>query len=124
MRLAIFSILQYFVHLPAMASNVLTLVVIFLPLSSLWASASTTSQGSQPVKHRSRFMGSLTSRLGSMGPIVAGKDLNGPLSPSDTPTTKISSFSPPNSARTSKMYRDLEAQGMHGMDHFFGVSKA
>ncbi|KAL8762471.1 MAG: hypothetical protein Q9184_001554, partial [Pyrenodesmia sp. 2 TL-2023] len=37
---AIFSIIQYFVPLPSMDSNVLTLVTIFLPLSSLWASSS------------------------------------------------------------------------------------
>ena len=38
--IALFSILQYFVHVPELASNVLTLVIIFLPLSSIWAGVS------------------------------------------------------------------------------------
>lgn len=37
---ALFSILQYFVNVPELASNVVTLVVIFLPLSSIWAGSS------------------------------------------------------------------------------------
>lgn len=36
---ALFSILQYFVHVPELYSNVLTLVIISLPLSSIWASS-------------------------------------------------------------------------------------
>ena len=45
---AIFSIIQYYTSIPAMSSNVLTLVAIFLPLSSLWASKTTISTG---IKH-------------------------------------------------------------------------
>ncbi|MCJ1344671.1 hypothetical protein MMC31_002874 [Peltigera leucophlebia] len=40
---AIFSIIQYYTSIPAMSSNVLTLVTVFLPLSSLWAAKTTTS---------------------------------------------------------------------------------
>ena len=35
--------MQYYTSIPAMSSNVLTLVTIFLPLSSLWASKTTKS---------------------------------------------------------------------------------
>ncbi len=38
--------------------------------------------------------------------------------------TRINHPSTPNSARTDKMFDDLEAQGMRGMDHFFGIAKA
>ncbi|KAI9835074.1 MAG: hypothetical protein M1819_002626 [Sarea resinae] len=37
---SIFSILEYFTSVPELGSNSLTLVAIFLPLSSMWASAS------------------------------------------------------------------------------------
>lgn len=46
-KLAIFSIIQYYSSIPAMSSNVLTLVAIFLPLSSLWASKTTRSAASK-----------------------------------------------------------------------------
>ncbi|OQD76983.1 hypothetical protein PENDEC_c003G05230 [Penicillium decumbens] len=36
---ALFSILQYFAHVPELADNVLTLVTLSLPLSSIWAGA-------------------------------------------------------------------------------------
>jgi pheromone alpha factor receptor len=36
---AMFSILQYFAHVPELADNVLTLVTLSLPLSSIWAGA-------------------------------------------------------------------------------------
>ncbi|KAJ5197764.1 uncharacterized protein N7498_006881 [Penicillium cinerascens] len=36
---ALFSILQYFSHVPELADNVLTLVTLSLPLSSIWAGA-------------------------------------------------------------------------------------
>ena len=45
--LAIFSILQFITPVPAISSNVLTTVIIFLPLSSLWASATVTHNPSQ-----------------------------------------------------------------------------
>ncbi|KAH0558545.1 hypothetical protein GP486_004800 [Trichoglossum hirsutum] len=55
---AIFSILAYFVDFPGMASLTLTLVAMLVPLSSMWASASTAersqSSGSQGY-HRKLF---------------------------------------------------------------------
>ncbi|OJJ80076.1 alpha-factor pheromone receptor STE2 [Aspergillus glaucus CBS 516.65] len=49
---ALFSILQYFVHVPELYSNVLTLVIISLPLSSIWAS-STVEQKSRVTSRTS-----------------------------------------------------------------------
>ena len=43
----IFSVLEYTSDIPEMDSNVITLVTIFLPLSSLWASA--TPEGRQTL---------------------------------------------------------------------------
>ena len=45
--LAIFAILQFTTSVPAISTNVLTTVVIFLPLSSLWASATVTASSSR-----------------------------------------------------------------------------
>lgn len=52
---AIFSITQYYIVIPELNSNVVTLVVISLPLSSIWAGAaleSSRSLRSQDKKHR------------------------------------------------------------------------
>ena len=45
---ALFSALQYLIDFPAIASFVLTLVALFLPLSSLWASASVEGNSASP----------------------------------------------------------------------------
>ena len=125
---AIFSILQYYTNVPELSSNVLTLVTIFLPLSSLWASANVLPQGGQLMGRRTnRFFASPQSNVTSQGPVLtgtAGDYSNGPSSPAFTADTAIGSGSPPSPSRTEKMYGDLEAQGMHGMDHFFGTSRA
>ncbi|EYE90769.1 alpha-factor pheromone receptor STE2 [Aspergillus ruber CBS 135680] len=49
---AFFSILQYFVHVPELYSNVLTLVIISLPLSTIWA-GSTFEQKSRVTSRTS-----------------------------------------------------------------------
>ncbi|KAJ5815816.1 Fungal pheromone mating factor STE2 GPCR [Penicillium robsamsonii] len=52
---AIFSIIQYYITVPELASNVVTLVVISLPLSSIWAGAAlehARRTGSQDYPHR------------------------------------------------------------------------
>ncbi|KZF23576.1 hypothetical protein L228DRAFT_282287 [Xylona heveae TC161] len=60
---AIFSILQYFTNVPEMGSNVLTVVSIFLPLSSMWATSSTYGQSSASSEPsaRQKLMSSFTS---------------------------------------------------------------
>ncbi|KAL8722008.1 MAG: hypothetical protein Q9181_007586 [Wetmoreana brouardii] len=109
---AIFSIIEYFVPLPSMDANVLSLVTIFLPLSSLWASAS--------IDHRKRHSakpelhGKLLGSNGSAptGPLVGEKFLIGPLSPSETANSRSSHSNPPTPTRVQheRSYVDLEAQ--------------
>ncbi|KAL8826600.1 MAG: hypothetical protein Q9170_007338 [Blastenia crenularia] len=109
---AIFSVIEYFVPLPSMDSNVLSLVTIFLPLSSLWASSSVDNRKRElqlpPVQGK---------RLGSdgtamTGPLVDEKLLIGPLSPSETATFGTSHSSPRSQTHTQNQHFefDLEAQ--------------
>lgn len=122
-QIAIFSILQFATDVPAISSNVLTTVVIFLPLSSLWASASTHTTVNRSTSHRSnntavgssgtgynsaslrhKIFGSGASGYGTSGPIVGARDDNRPgwLSPD-------SGISMQNNGGVE---RDLEAQGL------------
>ncbi|KAI9880515.1 MAG: hypothetical protein M1830_002555 [Pleopsidium flavum] len=108
---AIFSILQYFTDIPEMGSNVLTLVAIFLPLSSIWASSSIDShhRGSTNPDFPRKLFGSYAS--GSTGPLVDRKTFNGRLSPAETTNTRISNSSLPSPANAGQhnAYSDLEA---------------
>ncbi|KAL8799026.1 MAG: hypothetical protein Q9182_006205 [Xanthomendoza sp. 2 TL-2023] len=117
-RLAIFSIVEYVVDLPSMDSNVLTLVTIFLPLSSLWASASLDHHHHKPTaepKHRhGKFLGN--DNTASTGPLVDETFLIAPLTPTKTTTTtttsRLSQSNPP-SPKTPTHHHDfvdLEAQ--------------
>ncbi|KAL8995844.1 MAG: hypothetical protein Q9169_004496 [Polycauliona sp. 2 TL-2023] len=111
---AIFSIIGYFVDLPSMDSNVLTLVTIFLPLSSLWASASLDyrKKPSEKPKYTGKLL--VTSATGSTGPLINEKCLIGPLSPSETATSRSSHSNPPSPSniRDQGIHVDLEAQKM------------
>ncbi|KAL8902373.1 MAG: hypothetical protein Q9207_004757 [Kuettlingeria erythrocarpa] len=104
---AIFSIIEYFVPLPSMDSNVLTLVAIFLPLSSLWASASVDNrrQGSPQPQLGGKMLGS----GGTAGPLLDDRFLNGPLSPSATTTTETNGSDAPET-HVRDLNLDLEAQ--------------
>ncbi|KAI4174915.1 MAG: hypothetical protein LQ343_001942 [Gyalolechia ehrenbergii] len=109
---AIFSIIEYWVPLPSIDSHVLTLVTIFLPLSSLWASASVDNRKrslEQPMVHGKLLSSKSTA---TTGPLVGEKFLDGPLSPSATATTKTSNSSLPSPAKTHDQHInvDLEAQ--------------
>ncbi|KAL8910466.1 MAG: hypothetical protein Q9171_004217 [Xanthocarpia ochracea] len=111
---AIFSIIHYFVDLPDMDANVLTLVTIFLPLSSLWASASLDyrkKSSAKPIFH-GKLLGSYGTA--TTGPLVGGKFLIGPLSPSETATSRSSQSPPPSpsNAHDQGIHLDLEAQKM------------
>lgn len=120
-RIAIFSMLPYFTHVPAIASNVLTLVAIFLPLSSLWASANmstrttSTSVPSSPASNsngfsfREKFFSNLSS--GSAGPLITHKFFDGPLSPSTTVMTRRSQSSMLGPMK-GDVLRDLENQDL------------
>lgn len=103
-----------------MGSNVLTLVAIFLPLSSIWASSTVDShqqqQSPSTPSFRRKLFGSYTSR--SSGPFADRKAFGGPLSPtSDTATTRVSNSSLPSPVKSDPqhVYSDLEAQGQLGV---------
>ncbi|KAI9709819.1 MAG: hypothetical protein M1812_007611 [Candelaria pacifica] len=109
---AIFSILQYFTDIPEMGSNVLTLVAIFLPLSSMWASFSvenSSQASSSPDSHR-KFLGSYSSGSTSTG--STSKPPNGTPSPTDTTFTHTSHTALPSpiTATARDEEKDLEAQ--------------
>ena len=105
---ALFSTLQYAVSNPALYSNALTCVAIFLPLSSLWASASLDSRF-QACKEQHYGNKMIPSYLSSTGR-PDGKAIN-PLSPTNTENTGASAHSPHNIGQRQAL-RDLEAQGM------------
>ncbi|KAI4248160.1 MAG: hypothetical protein LQ352_006005 [Teloschistes flavicans] len=116
---AIFSIIEYFVPVPSMDSNVLSLVVIFLPLSSLWASASNDHRKrytAQPKFH-GKLLGSDGSAL--TGPLVGEQFLIEPLSPSATATSRTShsSLVPPTNTKHGRDDADLEAQQLAELGH-------
>ena len=109
---AIFSILQYTTSIPSMDSNVLTLVAIFLPLSSIWASSSGIGRAPATVESE-RQPNYFNSFTGSARPLVDYKTSKAPLSPTNTATTRISSSLPsPANPTQQDMYLDLEAQGL------------
>ncbi|KAF6230161.1 hypothetical protein HO133_004500 [Letharia lupina] len=111
--LALFSTLQYAVNNPALYSNALTCVAIFLPLSSLWASASLDSrfQASKEQHYGNKMVpSSLSASTGRPD----ARTINGPLSPTNTENTGTSGSgarSPQNIGQRQAL-RDLEAQGM------------
>ncbi|KAL8942578.1 MAG: hypothetical protein Q9216_001560 [Gyalolechia sp. 2 TL-2023] len=109
---AIFSIIEYWVPLPSINSHVLTLVTIFLPLSSLWASASVDDRKrsmEQQMGHGKllRSDGTATPR-----PLIGAKFLDSPHSPSATATTRTSNSGLPSPTKPHDHHLDfdLEAQ--------------
>ena len=105
-----------------MDSNVLTLVTIFMPLSSLWASASLDyrkQSTGKPKFHGGILLGS--NGTASTGPLVDKKRLVGPLSPSETATSSSSQSNPPSPSniRDQGVNVDLESQKMvvRGLRH-------
>ena len=113
----IFAILQFVVTTPAMNSNVLTAVAIFLPLSSLWASASidTRLQASKSGNVRRGITygsGSGTSGIGKSAGV--GKGASGARSYSNATTSSGMALSPLTftSSDGNSFAKDLEAQGV------------
>ncbi|KAL9127011.1 MAG: hypothetical protein Q9217_004026 [Psora testacea] len=109
---AVLSILQYWVN-PAMSSNALTAVAIFLPLSSLWASASIDSRTSASKESRKVFANYPS---GFSEPTTYRQTPSGPVSPAHTATTLrgSDSRSNPSSPGQHQFYSDLEKQGLAG----------
>ena len=103
----------------SLASFVLTAVALSLPLSSLWASASLDGRFRQSRQNNfsPQIIGSQGSR--STGPLANRKDFTGPLSPTFTMSTRITSgLSSPRDGDQHQAFRDLEAQGLAGIGEF------
>ena len=122
--LAIFSVLQYVVDNPAMSSNELTMAAIFLPLSSLWASASIRNRSSSPegcLNHEKKFFFGHGSR--STGPLVDQQVLDKKIPPSPTDTSKtdsmFSSLPSPRRTHEQEVFKDMEHQGLAVDGHHF-----
>lgn len=97
-----------------MDSNVLTLVSIFLPLSSMWAASSI--DGRAPSFTGPRVPGKSfnnTYKTNSTGPLANQRVINGPVSPSNSTGTRTndSSLLSPLEDHFQKDFVDLEAQG-------------
>ena len=113
---AIFLLAPYFISFPGLSSNVLTLVTIFLPLSSLWAAAAVTAR-SQPTpsqlaspsnmnrsgNFRQRLLRSFTP--GNTGLLVGLQDTKAKLSLS---ATAVSQSSAQSHAHLSVLVNGLE----------------
>ena len=105
--------MQYAVSTPALYTNALTCVVIFLPLSSLWASASLDSrfQASKEQHYGNKM---ISSGLSASTGRAHGRNSNGPVSPADTDKIGASGSGAhsPHNAGQRQALQDLEAQGM------------
>ncbi|KAL9124036.1 MAG: hypothetical protein Q9175_008269 [Cornicularia normoerica] len=110
---ALFATLQYAVNNPALYSNALTCVAIFLPLSSLWASASLVSrfQASKEQHYGNKM---IPSSLSASTGHPDGRISHGPLSPMNTESIGAgdSGAHSPHNIGQRQALRDLEAQGM------------
>lgn len=116
--LALFSTLQFAVSNPALYSNALTCVAIFLPLSSLWASASLDSRF-QASRERQFGNTMIPSNLLASAGRPEGRTINGPLSPTTTENIGASgsgAYSPHYLGQRQAL-GDLEAQGMVEIGH-------
>ncbi|KAJ5511464.1 Fungal pheromone mating factor STE2 GPCR [Penicillium expansum] len=110
---AIFSIIQYYITVPELASNVVTLVVISLPLSSIWAGAAlehSRRPGSQDNPHRRNLWRALVGGAESI------------LSPTKDSPTSLSAMT----AAQTLCYSDQTiSKGSHNSrdtDAFYGIA--
>lgn len=111
---AIFSILENFTSVPELGSQVLTLTAIFLPLSSMWASASLHDKKSHADVSsgaRRKLIGSYTSGSSDgprsekvLSPLHLGSTGLPSAKTSHSPNASIDAF--------SKMDTDVEANGL------------
>ncbi|CAI7659661.1 unnamed protein product [Penicillium glandicola] len=112
---AIFSIIQYYITVPELASNVVTLVVISLPLSSIWAGAALEHlrrSGTQDHRHRRNLWRAL----------VGGAESR--LSPSPTKDSPTS-LSAMTAAQTLCYSDHTMSKGSHNSrdtDAFYGIA--
>ena len=111
---AVFSILQCWDISPAMNSNALTACAIFLPLSSLWASASIGKRSQASKESRDKFA---NYPPGFSDSSTYRKTSTGPVSPSTTATTlRVSAIGSgpisPKEIDEHQVYMDLEKQDL------------
>ncbi|KAJ5561262.1 hypothetical protein N7535_004271 [Penicillium sp. DV-2018c] len=110
---AIMSIIQYYVVVPELPSNVVTLVVISLPLSSIWAGATIENSrrsGSQSDDHRRNLWKALAG--GAETTLASTKD--SPTSLSSITAAQTLCYSDRHMSKGSPTTRDTDA--------FYGIS--
>ena len=100
-----------------MSSNALTAVAIFLPLSSLWASASIDNRASA-LKQSHNVLANYPS--GFSEATMCRKNISGNISPAHTATTLrgSGSGSSPCSPNQHQFYSDIEKQQLAGTGEF------
>ncbi|KAJ5940608.1 hypothetical protein N7516_000776 [Penicillium verrucosum] len=110
---AIFSIIQYYITVPELASNVVTLVVISLPLSSIWAGAAlehSRRSGSQDHQRRPNLWRAL----------VGGADSI--LSPTKDSPTSLSAMTAAQTLCYSDHTMSKGSQNSRDTDAFYGIA--
>ena len=110
--------MQYFTAVPEMSSNVLTLVAISLPLSSMWATAAL--ENSHDTTDSGKFWASSSSN--------SSRQYTAPLGTSHTECSLPGSLTHPKPMsatdidRHRNMYPDLEAGDVIQVDRQFSVA--
>ncbi|KAF7529122.1 hypothetical protein PCG10_008894 [Penicillium crustosum] len=110
---AIFSIIQYYITVPELASNVVTLVVISLPLSSIWAGAALEHlrrSGSQDHHRRPNLWRALVGGAESV------------LSPTKDSPTSLSAMSAAQTLCYSDHTMSKGSQNSRDTDAFYGIA--
>ncbi|KAJ5950153.1 Fungal pheromone mating factor STE2 GPCR [Penicillium vulpinum] len=110
---AIFSIIQYYITVPELASNVVTLVVISLPLSSIWAGAAldhARRSGSQDHQRRRNLWRSLVGGAESI------------LSPTKDSPTSLSAMTAAQNLCYSDHTVSKGSNNSRDTDAFYGIA--
>ncbi|MCJ1306676.1 hypothetical protein MMC25_000319 [Agyrium rufum] len=111
---ALFSILEYTTDLPSMDSNVLTLVTIFLPLSSLWAASHSDKPTKSSLKHIGAHTLTKNTRTNSDATLLMKRTntTRGSDSPESCATMQVlhSSLASPTKDYFKSGIKDVEAQ--------------
>ncbi|KAJ5360975.1 Fungal pheromone mating factor STE2 GPCR [Penicillium concentricum] len=110
---AIFSVIQYYITVPELSSNVVTLVVISLPLSSIWAGAAlehARRTGSQEYPRRRNLWGSLVGGAESV------------LSPTKDSPTSLSAMTAAHTLCYSDHTMSKGSYNSRDTDAFYGIA--
>lgn len=113
---AIFSITQYFVVFPELASNLLTLVAISLPLSSIWAGAHLDQgrqSGTQPLHRRNLWHGlAFGVNSTTLKNTVSGKQMSSTGMTASTAAQTLCYSDPPLSMLSKRSHDSMEPLGI------------